>query len=89
MKRRNKWICALKTSLAELKIYGPKGDPGAEAGPTMFTQIPWEEVRAKKEQEQEKKKTPPHPSVEPAIPKTDFNLMDRHAAVGELMNLIK
>ena len=45
--RRNKWICALKTYLAEAKIYGPKGDPNAIAAPTRYTEIPWEEVKAK------------------------------------------
>jgi len=28
--RRNKWICALKTTLADLKIFGPTGDPKAK-----------------------------------------------------------
>ena len=45
VKRRNKWICALKTSLAELKIFGPTGNPDAEAPPKKYTEIPWEEVR--------------------------------------------
>ncbi|KAL5528473.1 hypothetical protein ACEPAF_7609 [Sanghuangporus sanghuang] len=45
VKRRNKWICALKTSLAELKIFGPAGDPDAEKPPKMYTEIPWDEVK--------------------------------------------
>ena len=45
--RRNKWICALKTYLAEAKIYGPKGDPDKIPDPDRYTIVPWEEVRQK------------------------------------------
>ncbi len=41
-KRRNKWICALKLSLAKVKIFGPGGDPDAKAGPTPYTLVPYE-----------------------------------------------
>ncbi|GAA98077.1 uncharacterized protein L969DRAFT_16135 [Mixia osmundae IAM 14324] len=34
--RRNKWICALKISLNELRIFGPAGDPDAAADPTLI-----------------------------------------------------
>ncbi|KAI0699236.1 hypothetical protein BC835DRAFT_1268062 [Cytidiella melzeri] len=43
-KRRNKWICALKLSLAKVKIFGPAGDPNAKAGPTPYTLVPYEHV---------------------------------------------
>ncbi|KAF8504238.1 Mechanosensitive ion channel-domain-containing protein, partial [Hysterangium stoloniferum] len=45
--RRNKWICTLKQCLSELKIYGPDGagKPAGPAGPTKYTQIPWDEVK--------------------------------------------
>jgi len=45
--RRNKWICALKTALAEVKIFGPSGDPDAKPDPTRYTVVPWEQVQAK------------------------------------------
>ncbi|GAA5928375.1 hypothetical protein JCM3775_000591 [Rhodotorula graminis] len=48
--RRNKWIVSLKTALAELEIYGPAGagDPApAAADPVLYTQVPWDEVKAK------------------------------------------
>ncbi|KAG6811897.1 hypothetical protein H0H92_005355 [Tricholoma furcatifolium] len=44
-KRRNKWICALKTALTELKIYGPSGNPNAPASTIRYTQVPYEEIK--------------------------------------------
>lgn len=40
-KRRNKWICALKTALEEVKIYGPSGDPDAPPAVSRYTEVPW------------------------------------------------
>ncbi|KAF7376162.1 Mechanosensitive ion channel protein [Mycena sanguinolenta] len=45
-KRRNKWLCALKASMAEVGIYGPSGNPNAEPGTQRYTQVPWHEVKA-------------------------------------------
>jgi len=45
-KRRNKWICALKAALADVKIFGPKGNPKAVAAPDRYTLVPWDEVQA-------------------------------------------
>lgn len=42
--RRNKWICALKTAMASLEIYGPAdaGNPApAPADPIAYTQVPY------------------------------------------------
>lgn len=44
--RRNKWICALKTSLAAVKIYGPAGNPDAPPSTKQVTLVPWEEVHS-------------------------------------------
>ncbi|KAI0092959.1 Mechanosensitive ion channel-domain-containing protein [Irpex rosettiformis] len=44
-KRRNKWVCALKLSMAKVKIFGPGGDPDAKAGPTPYTLVPYEPNR--------------------------------------------
>ncbi|KAL4264733.1 Mechanosensitive ion channel protein [Pleurotus pulmonarius] len=44
-KRRNKWICALKSALAEVKIHGPKGDPDAEPSIARYTEVPWQLVK--------------------------------------------
>ncbi|KAI5123926.1 hypothetical protein M0805_006343 [Coniferiporia weirii] len=74
VKRRNMWICALKTALAELSIFGSKGNPNAEPSPTMYTEVPWEEVRAK----QEAKKQIVH---DPAPVAKQYNLSDKNAAV--------
>ena len=43
-KRRNRWICALKTALAEVKIYGPKGNPHALPPITRIVNVPWDQV---------------------------------------------
>lgn len=48
-KRRNKWICALKSSMSKCKVYGPDGNPDAKAPPTPYTLVPYDDV--KKEQE--------------------------------------
>ena len=71
--RRNKWICALKTYLAEAKIYGPKGDPDATPAPDRYTLIPWEELRAK----DRKKGVPGLPPSMPEMPSGGYNLMNR------------
>jgi hypothetical protein len=70
--RRNKWICALKTYLAEAKIYGPKGNPDAVAAPKRYTVIPWEEVQAK----EGKGASPVAPPTVP-MPSGGYNLMSR------------
>lgn len=44
-RRRNKWICALKIALAEVEIYGSKGNPD-EPSITRYTQVPWELIEA-------------------------------------------
>ncbi|WVQ97390.1 hypothetical protein IAU59_004502 [Kwoniella sp. CBS 9459] len=49
VQRRNKWICALKMTLADLKIWGPAGagNPSPDAAdPTPYTLVPWDEVKA-------------------------------------------
>lgn len=77
-KRRNKWICALKTSMAELKIYGSKGDPSAKPGPTKYTQVPWEEFKASERTEMPM----PEASIsEPRIPRGEWSFTDQDAVV--------
>ncbi|KAH8107938.1 hypothetical protein BXZ70DRAFT_884347 [Cristinia sonorae] len=48
-KRRNKWICALKSSLTKVKIFGPGGDPDAKASPSQYTLVPYEDVKREEE----------------------------------------
>lgn len=45
-KRRNKWLCALKTALAEVKIFGPSGNPHAPPEVSRYTEVPWSIVHA-------------------------------------------
>ncbi|WVW82398.1 hypothetical protein I302_104405 [Kwoniella bestiolae CBS 10118] len=85
VQRRNKWICALKMALADLKIWGPAGagnpDPDA-AEPVQYTLVPWEQVK------------PPTPttggSSKPESPPPTFatatavpNLMDQRGVVND------
>jgi len=73
--RRNKWICALKTYLAEAKIYGPKGNPDAVAAPTRYTLVPWEEVQ--EEERRDAGSKAPIRLPEPEMPFGGYNLMTR------------
>lgn len=76
-KRRNKWICALKSALAEVKIYGPSGDPNAESGPTKYTEVPWKDVQ---EQERRAAREKGH-EVETPVPAGGWRLADKNAAL--------
>ncbi|KAF7792394.1 hypothetical protein EIP86_003431 [Pleurotus ostreatoroseus] len=44
-RRRNKWICALKSAMVQVRMFGPDGDPGARGAPTPYTLVPWEEAK--------------------------------------------
>ncbi|KAF8893315.1 Mechanosensitive ion channel-domain-containing protein [Infundibulicybe gibba] len=73
-KRRNKWICALKTALAELKIYGPGGDPDAKSELKRYTEVPWDEVKADENfATQDQPKFP-----EPPVPVGGWQLTDKN-----------
>lgn len=50
--RRNKWICALKISLAKVQIFGPDGNPDAKPSPKPITMVPWEHVLHEEEMKQ-------------------------------------
>ncbi|OWZ32002.1 serine/threonine protein kinase [Cryptococcus neoformans var. grubii Br795] len=81
IQRRNKWICALKMALADLKIFGPDGagNPSPEeAGPTQYTLVPWEECRPRISEESTAP-PPPFTSAAPSPPP----LMDARAAVND------
>jgi hypothetical protein len=71
--RRNKWVCALKTHLAEAKIFGPSGDPDAVPAPTRYMAVPWEAEKGKGA-------SPEAPSTMitmPQMPFGGYNLMNR------------
>ncbi|KZT41490.1 hypothetical protein SISSUDRAFT_981708 [Sistotremastrum suecicum HHB10207 ss-3] len=75
VKRRNMWICALKTALAELKIFGPAGDTSAPAAPQKITMVPYEEVVAK----ENKPASPPKTGLqETTIPRGEWQFSDKH-----------
>ncbi|KAF8885420.1 Mechanosensitive ion channel-domain-containing protein [Mucidula mucida] len=77
-RRRNKWVCALKTALAEVGIYGPSGNPNGATGPTRYTQVPWEEVKA---EDQRASHEAHHASNVPHV--GGWNLSDSNAAIGK------
>ncbi|KIY73032.1 hypothetical protein CYLTODRAFT_342952 [Cylindrobasidium torrendii FP15055 ss-10] len=76
-RRRNKWVCALKTSLAQVPIFGPAGDPGGVSGPTKYTQIPWEEVKA-----EEDRKAAEVAQETKSAPVGGWKLVDENAAMS-------
>ncbi|KAF8070126.1 Mechanosensitive ion channel-domain-containing protein [Lyophyllum atratum] len=79
-KRRNKWICALKTALSELAIYGPKGNPDAPPSTTRYTQVPYDEVIAKERQAA-------HDALQsPGLPAKGWQLTDDHAVIVDDSN---
>ncbi|KAG8835307.1 hypothetical protein FRC17_004089 [Serendipita sp. 399] len=78
VQRRNKWICALKVALKETKVFGPAGDPSAPPDPKEYTQIPWDEVKAKKERAAHPEL---YPDREPLIPRGSFQLVDRNQVI--------
>jgi len=76
VRRKNMWICALKQALKDVKIFGPGGDPGAAAGVTQVTMVPYEPPAPE----------PVHlaPSMpEPLIPRGNFNLTDKNAVFAD------
>ncbi|WVR05974.1 hypothetical protein IAU60_003002 [Kwoniella sp. DSM 27419] len=84
VQRRNKWICALKLTLADLKIWGPAGagnptpDP---ADPTVYTMLPYDEYKASTAAAVPAKPESPPPTfaTATALP----NLLDRRGVVND------
>ncbi|KAL0576656.1 hypothetical protein V5O48_005316 [Marasmius crinis-equi] len=73
-KRRNRWICQLKTTLADLGIYGPSGNPDATPSPKRYTEVPWPEVKESDEAKQ------PRP-ISTQAPPAGWRLSDSNAAM--------
>jgi hypothetical protein len=60
VRARNKWLCALKAILGEVKIYGPQGDPDAPPAPKRYTQLPWDLVKEEDERAARKRASEEH-----------------------------
>jgi len=73
-RRRNKWVCALKTFLADAHVYGPGGNPNAAAGPTQYTLVPWEQVKHEQDVQ-----APSMPQPAPVMPAGGWNLANESA----------
>ncbi|KAF8906527.1 hypothetical protein CPB84DRAFT_1675669, partial [Gymnopilus junonius] len=79
--RRNKWICALKTILAEVKIYGPSGDPNPPPPVSRYAQVPWELIQA--EDRKKAKETAFQPVEGQLPPSGGWELGDKNTALRE------
>jgi hypothetical protein len=81
-KRKNKWICALKSALSDLEIYGPSGNPNPKPATSRYTLVPWELIS---EQDRTKEaNSHPMPSggmQEPRIPDSHWNFTDSNIAL--------
>jgi hypothetical protein len=77
-KRRNKWICTLKTTLADLKIFGPSGDPGAGSEPKRYTLVPWDDVL----EEDRRKGLVARERAGEGVPEGGWKLSDKNAVIG-------
>jgi hypothetical protein len=81
-KRKNKWICAVKSALADIKIYGPSGNPNPGPSTSRYTLVPWELIS-----EQDRAKgAGPHSALpggiqEPRIPVSNWKLTDSNIAL--------
>ncbi|ETW80431.1 Mechanosensitive ion channel [Heterobasidion irregulare TC 32-1] len=73
-KRRNKWITALKTALAEVFVYGPKGNPDAAEKPKQYTLVPWETVSQEDKSNAQGGADPSRGLVAPSMPIGGWNL---------------
>jgi hypothetical protein len=80
-RRRNRWICALKTTLAEVKIYGPKGNPD-ETSTLRYTRVPWELIE---NEDRKAAQTHASPPDYPA-PNREWRLSDSQAVMREFIS---
>jgi hypothetical protein len=80
-RRRNKWICALKTALAEVNIYGPKGNPD-EPSTTRYTRVPWELIEAEDRKAAQTRGSPP----DYPLPAGGWQLSDNNVALREFVS---
>ncbi|PPQ67301.1 hypothetical protein CVT25_005885 [Psilocybe cyanescens] len=78
-KRRNKWICALKAILGELKIYGPGGDPNPPPGVTRYTKVPWDTIQAQDRKDAAPQM--PQANLDQMPPSGGWKLSDKNAAI--------
>ena len=78
-KRRNKWVCALKTMLAEVGVYGPKGNPDAPPPPKRYTEVPWDQVQEDDRKREEEEKARVKGVPEPILPFVGWRLADEKA----------
>ncbi|KAI0675104.1 Mechanosensitive ion channel-domain-containing protein [Trametes maxima] len=80
--RRNKWICALKTSMDKVNIFGPDGDPKAAAGTTKYTLVPYEEfLRKEHEAAHLEPERPGGGMQELRIPTATWAFADQNSAI--------
>ena len=71
----------MKTSLAELKIFGPTGNPDAKAAMKVYSEMPWEEFKLN---EITQMPVPQH-NMETTIPRTDYAFSDKNAELSKFL----
>jgi len=78
-KRRNKWICALKAILAEVKIHGPSGDPNPPPAVSRYAKVPWDVIQA---EDRKKAGQKPSQAADDQLPPSGgWKLGDKNAAI--------
>jgi len=81
-KRRNKWICALKAALTDMKVYGPKGNPDAPPSITRYTKVPYEIIEALDHKAQTTNGEPADTKLQPI-----WDLQDKKVDIGSSENI--
>lgn len=82
-KRKNKWICALKAALADIKIFGPGGNPNLRPSTSRYTIVPWELISEQDREEDRLHSANPGGTQEPRIPTSNYHLTDSNIALAD------
>ncbi|KZP34687.1 hypothetical protein FIBSPDRAFT_846803, partial [Athelia psychrophila] len=68
--------------MKEVKVFGPKGDPGAIPSPVRQTQVPWEEVKHNAEVAAHAEAKVPDEDTK--MPVAGWNLADKNAVIEDV-----
>lgn len=72
----------MKAALADIKIYGPSGDPNPGPATSRYTLVPWDLVSAQDgHKEDESHPFPSGGMKEPRIPVSNWHLTDSNIAL--------
>ena len=82
VKRRNKWICALKGCLTELGVFGPSGNPNSPPKVNRQTDVPWEIIEREDQAAKEKNAQKLLEEEERKKAGQDWRLEDKNAVLS-------